>query len=244
MSETKRNDTPSQMAGSEDRGTALVCPWRLSENPWSSEAFEKNAHHWSKTYCTRTDTRKPVTEVFLANHLSRYTRCTYDFHCMGPGNNSILLYKVAALRQFLSPMKLDLRDYSGSLGSLPLRKVPEYSQPHQSTTGPNGLQYDIPSSEELWVQHENDNLFPDLSELAELLLWFQSVPKQDDPSRDFTEARRTRILGEVFPVFYRDSEALPNLNTFTSRPMPTYHVLSSPTCGYKFVAYLFQVDTR
>lgn len=95
-----------------------------------------------------------------------------------------------------------------------------------------------------WVLHDNDNFLPDLADMAAELFWLPSAPKEDDPQRDFIEARRARILGEFFPVFYRALEALPNLNTFTSRPMPAYHVLSIPTCGYKFVAYLFQMDTR
>lgn len=95
-----------------------------------------------------------------------------------------------------------------------------------------------------WVQHDNDHFLPDLSDLASTLFWLPSTPKQDDPQRDIIEFQRTNILGEWFPVFYRSLESLPKLDTFTSRPMPAYHVLSRPTCEYEFAAYLFQMDVR
>lgn len=94
------------------------------------------------------------------------------------------------------------------------------------------------------ILHDNYYTLPDLSDLAADLFWLPSTPKQDDPQRDGVELRRSRILNDWRPIFYRGLEALPKLETFTSRPMPAYHVLSRPTCAYKFVAYLFQMDIR
>ncbi|KAG6362536.1 hypothetical protein INS49_007628 [Diaporthe citri] len=94
------------------------------------------------------------------------------------------------------------------------------------------------------VQHDNSHTLPDLSNLASSLFWLPSTPKEDDPQKDAIDLQRSRILGEWFPVFYRALESLPKLDTFTSRPMPAYHILSNSTCEYKFVAYLFQMDIR
>lgn len=95
-----------------------------------------------------------------------------------------------------------------------------------------------------YMHHDNDHTLPDLADLASALFWLPSTPHQDDPHKEAIETRRSKILFDWFPVFYRALQSLPKLHTFTSKPMPAYHVLSRPDYLYKFVAYLFQMDVR
>lgn len=94
------------------------------------------------------------------------------------------------------------------------------------------------------IQHDNAQTLPDLAQMASTLFWLPSAPKHDDPRRDIIERERERILSQWLPHFYRALEAMPKLDTFTSRPMPAYHVMSWQCYDYQFVAYMFQMDTR
>ncbi|KAG8156596.1 hypothetical protein KVR01_013547 [Diaporthe batatas] len=94
------------------------------------------------------------------------------------------------------------------------------------------------------IQHDNIYTLPDLANIATQLFWLPSVPKHDDPQRAQIEASRTQIINQWIPHFYQALESMPKLDTFTSRPMPSHHVLSGPSCSYEFTAYHFQMDVR
>jgi hypothetical protein len=102
------------------------------------------------------------------------------------------------------------------------------------------------------IHHDNHHTLLEMGDMAARLFWLPSVPNYNVPRRQAIEAERQSILTGWFPGFYRALEAMPKLDTFTSRPMPAHHVLSLPLSEsepeseseYEFVAYHFQVNTR